>query len=374
MKDVLIIGGGVVGLSLAWELSGQGATVAVLEQGQIGQEASWAGAGILPPGNLTLAQSAEGRLRGLGCSLWRRWSQELREQTGIDNGFCVCGGLEVRLSGSPRELDNEMAMWRNDGVEVEPLTDGEWLAHESQLNRHVVAAYRLPQMGQVRNPRHLKALAAGCVARGVELYSGTPVWGLERSGDQILSVETPAGRVRGGGYVIAGGAWSARLLESAGFKAPVRPIRGQMVLLAAQPGLIRHVVNVGPRYLVPRPDGRTLAGSTEEDVGFDKRNTAEAIQKLLQFAAELVPALGQATFERSWSGLRPFTGDGLPYLGRVPRTENLFIAAGHYRAGLQLSPATAVVMAQLVLDRPLAVPIDAFAVDRAPREVALGEH
>jgi glycine oxidase len=374
MEDVIIIGGGVIGLSLAWELAGQGATVAVLEQGQLGQEASWAGAGILPPGNLHKASTPEAMLRGLSCSLWRRWSDELREATGIDNGFRICGGLEVRSNGSSDVLDREIRGWQEEGVEVESLTGAAAIACEPELNSGIACAYRLPQMGQVRNPRHLKALIGACASRGVKLHAGTPVFALERSGERVLSVETSRGAMRAGGVVISAGAWSARLLHASGCGAPVRPIRGQIVLLNSRPGVLRHVVNVGPRYLVPRTDGRILAGSTEEDAGFDKRTTAEAIRELLRFAIELVPALGQAALERTWCGLRPFTGDGLPYLGRVPNTENLFVAAGHYRAGLQLSPATAVVMSQLILDRQPAIPLDGFAVERAPREIPLGAH
>jgi glycine oxidase len=223
-------------------------------------------------------------------------------------------------------------------------------------------------MGQVRNPRHLKALVALAIQRGVELVPGTPVCGFDRRGEKIAALETTAGRRPAGQFVVAGGAWSSQLLQATGCAIAVRPLRGQIVLVAMQPSPIRHVVNVGPRYLVPRGDGRVLVGATEEVAGFDKQTTAGGVGGLLEFAVQIVPALARAGFERAWAGLRPQSADGLPYLGRCPRAVNLFVATGHFRAGLQLSPITARVMTQLLLGREPAVPLAPFSPDRHRRQ------
>jgi glycine oxidase len=167
-----------------------------------------------------------------------------------------------------------------------------------------------------------------------------------------------------GRFCIASGAWSRPLLMQAGCESPLEPVRGQIVLLNAQPLPFGQIIQSGPRYLVPRPDGRILIGSTEEHVGFDKRNTAAAVAELIDFAVSLVPALAEATYERSWAGLRPCTPDGLPYLGQVPETRNLFVAAGHFRAGLQMSPATAVLMREVLLEQPTTISLDGLACDR----------
>ncbi len=364
VSDVVILGGGVIGLSLAEELSRRGATVAVLDQGAIGQEASWAGAGMLPPGNFEHATTPAARLRGMSHALWPAFSERLLAETGIDNGYRRSGGLEIRLGEPASTLAAEVAAWRCEQVEVEPLTpDAAW-QYEPALTRQVTAAYRLPQMGQVRNPRHLKALQAACTNRGVVLQPGTAAYGFIRDGAKICAVRTNQGDVAAGRFVVAGGAWSSRLLETAGCRAAVRPLRGQIALLAMHPLPVRQIVNVGPRYIVPRPDGRILIGSTEEPVGFDKRNTAEGVGGLAGFAARVVPALAAAAFERAWAGLRPQSPDGLPYLGGAPGCDNLFVAAGHFRAGLQLSPATALALTQLVLGQPPFMPLAAFAVDR----------
>jgi glycine oxidase len=367
MSDVVVIGGGVIGLTLAYELAGRGVPVTVLDQTAMGQESSWAGAGILPPGNPQQAVTPEARLRAHSHVLWPRLAEQLRTETGIDNGFRRCGGLEIRADGEPAQLDAESECWRTEGVDVERLDESSAIGHEPQLGRGIVAAYRLPQMGQVRNPRHLKALVAGCVARGVTLRPGCPVYSFERlsSGNRVLAARTPDGELFAGQFVIAGGAWSGRFLSELGCRtASVSPLRGQMVLVSTLPPLIRHVVNVGSRYLVPRDDGRVLVGSTEEAVGFDKRNTADGVGELLAFGQRIVPALASATFERAWAGLRPQSLDGLPYLGAVPGASNLFVAAGHFRAGLQLSPITAVVLTQLLLGEPTTVDVQPFRVDR----------
>ena len=349
--DVIVIGGGVIGLSIAWELAGQGASVRLLEQGQFGQEASWAGAGMLPPGNPELARSPEARLRAESHALWPDWTERLRAETGIDNGYARCGGIEVRLNGSSTELNAEVAAWRSEGVLVETPNLDEFGQRFPALHPHVSSGYVLPELGQVRNPRHLKALVSACAARGVDLRAGCPVVGFDHSANRIAAARTPAEEHRAAEFVVAGGAWSRELLRQAGHDISIEPVRGQIVLLEARPLPFRCVIQSGLRYLVPRADGRILIGSTEEHVGFDKRNTAEAVSDLIDFARGIVPALGAARFERCWSGLRPHATNGLPHIGRLPGTANLSVAAGHFRAGLQLSPITAVKVANAILGR-----------------------
>jgi glycine oxidase len=364
VPDVIIIGGGVIGLSIACELAGEGVSVAVLDQGQVGQESSWAGAGILPPGNPALARTPEARLRAASHVLWPELSARLKAETGIDNGFYRSGGLEVRIDGSDSALDDEAALWRTEGVALQPLANRDVWEFERELSPQIASAYRLPEMGQVRNPRHLKALVALALKRGVSLLPGVIVCGFDRQQEKVVAVETSSGKMPAGQFVVAGGAWSGRLLAEVGCHAAVRPLRGQIVLLATQPSPIRHVVNVGPRYLVPRGDGRVLVGATEEAAGFDKRTTACGVGGLMDFAIGLVPALARATFERSWAGLRPQSADGLPYLGRVSQANNLYVATGHFRAGLQLSPVTGLVMSQLLLGRESTVPLAPYSPER----------
>jgi glycine oxidase len=177
-------------------------------------------------------------------------------------------------------------------------------------------------------------------------------------------VRTSVGVFAAGQICLTAGAWTGALARQLRIAPEIAPIRGQIVLLTSSRPMPGRIVNEGSRYLVPRGDGRVLAGSTEEDVGFDRSTTAGGVAGLLDFALGLVPALAAAKIERSWAGLRPATRDGLPYLGRVPELENAFVAAGHFRSGLQLSPGTAVVMSQLIRGVPADVDLHAFRLDR----------
>jgi glycine oxidase len=364
MADVVVIGGGVIGLSIAYELAGSGTKVRLLEQGDFGREASWAGAGILPPGHPEHATAPAAKLRAESHRLWPLWSRQLLETTGIDNGYRACGGIAIDFGDDNIGQSDEIAAWNSEGVEVEPLSSARLAELEPAVNPEVSSAYRLPELCQVRNPRHLKALIAGCAARGVDLVTGSPVVGFERTGDRIVAAKTPETLHTADAFCVAAGAWSSRLMAAVGISTAIEPIRGQIVMLNAQPLPFRHVIEIGPRYLVPRPDGRILIGSTEERAGFQKTNTAAGVTGLLQLAIRVVPSLADATVERCWSGLRPGSADGLPYLDRVPESENLFIAAGHFRSGLQMSPATATLMRELILNEEPSIPREAFACNR----------
>src|SRR5262249_50582359 len=178
---------------------------------------------------------------------------------------------------------------------------------------------------------------------------------------RVESGETESGQLTACRFLVAAGPWTEQLLPNG---SHVFPVRGQMVLFRPRAPLFRSILSRGGKYLVPRQDGRVLAGSTEEDVGFDKRTTEQAIHDLTATAHAWVPALADAPVETTWAGLRPATCDGLPYLGRMPGFDNLYVAAGHFRMGIQMSPATGLVMSELLQDRPTIIPLQAFAPDR----------
>ncbi len=358
--DVLILGGGVIGLSTAWFLAESGARVTIVDKDDFGQQASWAGAGILSPVNPKHADTPYKQLQVRSWAMYPSLSQTLRERTGIDNGYFVCGGLELFLS----EEDESSDEWRGEGIAFQELTSDELHRRQPDLAPGVKRAYCLPDMAQVRNPRHLKALMAACAAGGVQFRSHCPAHRFLRNGGRIDAVETDQGRLTAGRYLVATGAWTDPLLEPFGRRPGIRPVRGQIALLNTGTPGVRPLLLHGKRYLVPRGDGRVLVGSTEEDAGFDPRPTAAVIAELLELAADLVPNLANATVERCWAGLRPGSPDGLPYLGLVPGTDNLFLAAGHYRSGIQLSPATALVMKEMLLGETPSIPLEDFRLDR----------
>lgn len=369
-SDSLIIGGGVIGLTTAYYLARGGVSVSVLDKGDLGQEASWAGAGILTGGNPKRAHSPVGKLRALSISLFPELSADLRERTGIDNGYRRCGGLELRRSSDALErqrIDNLIREERGEGLHCEVLDARQLREFEPALADTLPGAVYFPEMAQVRNPRHLKALIAACSKLGVRLRPGCPVHGFERAGTKITAVRTAEGTVSAGRFLIAAGSWSDMLLELLGSSVGIRPVRGQIALLHAGPPPFGRVLMAGSQYLVPRPDGRILVGSTEEDAGFDKRTTAAAVHDLLGLAQSLVPGLAGAHLERCWAGLRPGSPDGRPFLGAVPGFDNLFIAAGHFRSGIQLSAGTGLVMQELLLGQNPSIPLESFRLDRAFR-------
>jgi len=364
-SDVVIVGGGVVGLSLAYELSAHGVGSHVLEKNHLGMEASWAGAGILTPASLEGAREPIDRLRAHSVALTEEWSQALREETGIDNGYRPCGALEVAVGTEDRPAwSRSLEAWHQQGVPAQELDSKQLAEKEKALAEDLNAAYFLPTEAQIRNPWHLRALATACVQRGVDLAEQAPAHGFVVEGKRVTGVKTPSGVVSGEKFVVSSGAWAAALLNEVGLELKARPMRGQIVLLKASQPLLHHVIWAGPRYLVPRDEGRILVGSTMEDAGFASHPTAEGVRELLAFALRLAPALGSLEFEQAWAGLRPGSVDGLPYMGQVPGFENLYVSCGHYRAGFELAAGSALVMRELLLEQPLSVPLEAFRPER----------
>jgi glycine oxidase len=370
MDDVLIVGAGVIGLSLAYELGGRGARVHVLDRGSPGREASWAGAGILPPANRQTAIDPIDQLRGWSHELYPQWSVALREATGIDNGYRRCGGIYLARSvGEAAALQGLAAAWRQQRIRIVPLAADELQQVEPALvpsaeSGAIRAAYLAPDEAQLRNPRHLQALAQAGRQRGVRISQDVEVTGFDIRAGRMCGVRTAAGRLEAGQFAITSGAWTGRLLQQLGCPIGIRPVRGQMILFRCQRQPFVRVINEGPRYLVARDDGRVLVGSSEEEAGYDKGTTEPILAELRQLAGDLVPELRQAEIERVWAGLRPGSSDGRPYIDRIPQVANAFVAAGHYRSGLHLAPATAILMRQLMLGEPPSIDLSPFRIGR----------
>lgn len=361
--DVLVIGGGVIGLTAAYFLADAGRRVAVLDRGELGREASWAGAGILPPGDPAFAATPLDQLRAWGVSRFARFSTELRERTALDNGYRVCGGIEF-LTGEDRYA---VGLWKAQNIRCEHLKESALAALEPGVPGIPDAeVWLLPDCAQVRNPWHLRALVAACRAKGVELMPNTEFRGWERTGDRVTAIVLAHGeRLSAGQYLLASGAWAETGVAALGVRLGVKPVRGQIVLYRCPTPPFTRVLMHGKRYLVPRDDGRVLVGSTEEpEAGFEKANTAEGIAELKRFAESVCPALRGAEVEKTWAGLRPGSPDDLPFLGPVPGVANVFCAAGHFRAGVQLSLGTGRLMADLLTGTPGELPAEPFRLDR----------
>ena len=377
-RSCCVVGGGIIGLSIARELAVRGQQVRVLAREPRRATASWAAVGIFPPAPPAGPDDPNAALTALSTRLHRQWSQELRAETGVDNGLLACGGLYVAANDEQLELLRPSAdRWLARRARCEWLLAPELAEVEPALAAAVAAGrlvggFLLPDEMQFRSPRHLEALERSCRGRGVAIDEGVTVDRIDTNGTRVtgLAVTTPRGpeRVTADCYVMAAGAWTGGLATDLGLALDTRPIRGQIALVRMPGHRLGRIVNRGLHYLVPREDDLILAGSTIEDAGFDPITVPDTIDHLLGVAFELLGDVSGATLERSWAGLRPGSADGLPSIGHAGIFENAFVAAGHFRAGLHQSPATAVVIADLVEGREPALDIAAFTPGRTTQE------
>ena len=348
-RDIVIIGGGVIGLTTAWRLTQSHWRVTVIDQNEIGREASWAAAGIIPPGCFHKARLGVDQLRAYGTRQIPKLSAELRELTSIDNGYRRCGAME-HFTVVPENL---IERWNNEEIRFTPTT---------YANRSIV---HFPDFAQVRTPRHVRALMTACQKVGVEFRPNVNFQSWITENDSIIGMETNVGQIHADRFIIAAGAWSERLLQPLNVELGIHPVQGEMLLYKPERSLLSNIILTGKRYMVPRDDGRILVGSTESaSSGFDKRITPEARASLSQFAVELLPELCHIPIEQQWSGLRPGSRDGVPTIDFVPGHRNVIVAAGHFRAGIQQSIGTADIVTAMLNEVPSPIPREPFAVDR----------
>lgn len=358
MASVLVVGGGIVGLLTARELAAAGATVTLIEMATTGRAASWAGGGILSPlypwryadPVTALVQWSQGAYPGL-CA-------ELEAETGMDPEHTRTGLLI--LDATERVLALDWA--RRRGVTIETLATPAIRVAEPELAAPPEEALWLPEVAHVRNPRLVKALRRALDKR-VRLCEHEEVVEILVSGGRLVGARTRGGEHRADHLVVCAGAWTARLMASLEQTPAIAPVRGQMVLFHARPGLIRHLVLAGEHYAIPRRDGTLLFGSTLESAGFAATTTASAKEQLHGHALALFPALQRAPLGGHWAGLRPSSPSGIPYIGPHPTIGGLYVNAGHFRNGLVMAPASARLVADLILGREPIVPPSPYRLD-----------
>lgn len=343
---IIIIGAGIIGMMTARILVKSGVSVTIIEQGYAGKESSWAGGGIISPLYPWRYSDAVTQLALWGQKYYPELLEEIHRGSGIDPEYIQSGLLYL-------DIEEELARateWEHAYNYPFEAVSGEALKTvESGLNTSFKQGWLTHNIAQVRNPRLVRSLREDLLGLGVEIKQQTRAQSFIMAADQLTGVVTDKGKFSADRVVVAGGAWSSRLLESCfkgcfqekGIKIPkVAPVKGQMIVFKAESGIVSRIVLSKGRYVIPRKDGRVVMGSTLEFDDFDKTTTEEVLTELKQEAIRIIPALKNYPVEKQWAGLRPGSIDGVPYIGEHPELKNLYINAGHFRNGVVIGPAS----------------------------------
>ncbi len=379
MADVAIVGGGIIGCAAAYYLTKAGASVTLLEQGEVGGQASGAAAGMLiPPAIYLLREDAQvavkrgealpsGPLCDLGLTglgLYPSLVDALQNEMGIDVQYIASGMLlPAQTEGWAEALRDLGRGQRRSGPSLE-WVEGEPLRRlEPALSDSVLGAAYSPREHQVNPGLLTQALARAAASRGAVLRQGAAVSRFLVSDSRVAAVRTSDGDVIAADHVVlAAGPWTRRLGRKLGVDVPTRPMRGQM--LAYRSGAVRHIIWGHEGYLVPKAGGFLYAGATVEDVGFRPRTTRRGLAGLQRMAAAMAPALRYAEVASAWAGLRPGSPDGHPIIGRLPGKDNVYVASGHFRNGILLGPITGKLIAQLITEGKTETPLAPFSAAR----------
>jgi glycine oxidase len=358
--DVVIAGGGVIGGAIALELARAGLSVAVFDRQQPGQEASWASAGILSPAPENPGVVSMVPLGKASMSLYPEFVAQVEETSGVSTGFRPKGTLEALFSHDTKaELSTIIALHHGLGLKAEPLRAEDARELEPSLSEEVEAAVLRPEEASIDNRALTAAILQAAKRRGAEIFPGDAAKAIWREGNRCAGLVLQNEKVEADWTIIAAGCFSA-MIDGIAPYAPVRPAKGQMAALRADEVNLERVLWSEKIYLVPRNDGRILAGATVEHAGFDKRVTAGGIDKILSAAIDLAPGLVNARIEETWAGLRPDSPDHLPILGPTD-IDGLLMATGHFRSGILLTPITARLIREWITEQRVSVDWDRFS-------------
>jgi glycine oxidase len=345
LSDVVIVGGGIIGMLTARELHNAGIDVLLIERGPLGGESSWAGGGIISPLYPWRYSRSVNQLAEISKTIYPGLAQQLQDESGVDCELITSGLLFTDL-----DEQQQAEAWASEwSVKLQTVTHAQQIHQiEPEVNAAIDCGLWLPDIMQIRNPKLVKAMKGSFETLGIRFLEHTPVAELVIEAGAIRGVNTASDSFTADKVIIASGAWSAGFIKDEKNVA-VEPVKGQMIMFNGEPGLIKRMVLSSGHYIIPRKDGRVLAGSTLERTGFDKTVTDDAMVELKRAAVEIIPALGDMEIERQWAGLRPGTEQGIPYICAHPDIDGLYINAGHYRNGVVLGAASVRLMVELVL-------------------------
>lgn len=348
MKDAIIVGGGILGMLTARALHAAGMKVMLIDQGELGKESTWAGGGILSPLYPWRYPDAVSRLTQHSLQHYPALCAALQEATGIDPQWIPSGLLMTEVD----ELIRAQAWAQTWGYDLQPLHSvAQMQACEPQLATTFQHGMFMPAIGQVRNPRIADALRTSLRLLPIEIAEHYPVTDLKTANGRVTGVQLGNDVFTANTVILTTGAWTGLFPDMQALKVDIRPVQGQMILFRGPKGLLKRIVLHEGRYLIPRQDGRILCGSTLEMRGFDKRTTAEGLEALRATAYAIMPALRDLPINHHWSGLRPGSPSGVPYIDQHPDIAGLYVNAGHYRYGVTMALASVELLTDMVLGR-----------------------
>ncbi|WP_456276081.1 glycine oxidase ThiO [Bacillus sp. AK128] len=366
--DTIVVGGGIIGHSVAYSLLKRGHTVLVIEKGEINRKATSAAAGMLAaqaevtePGPLfDLARESRNMFPAL--------NEELQDRAGIDIELIQQGLLTVAYTDEKvKELKNTIAFQQSVGEEAYWLTQEQVLMAEPHVSKQVLGAMFAPKDGQVSAYKLATGFARASSNLGGQLLEFTDVTGFIIDRGEVQGVKTLQAEYYSKNVVVAGGAWSTHVLEQTGVDLGMYPVKGECLSVLTRQNLVTKTIFSDECYIVPKKEGRLFIGATMVPHSFDEKVTIEGVSKLLDRAIHLVPALQDAEWEKAWTGIRPQTRDGYPYLGKHPSLSGLYVATGHYRNGILLSPITGETIADMIEEKPLSESACAFSLELGTR-------
>ena len=349
-QSVIIVGGGVIGSGIAYELAKRAVRVTLVERGRIGGEASWASAGVISLPSRPWVTPERVELGRISLELYPTLVEELEARTGLGIEYRRPGEWSIAVDEEYAAAERKVSEWQEGlGLTIEEYSPAEARKLEPALPETVQVAWLHPGVGSLSVYRLTQALAMAARQLGATVLEETPVGGIVQESGRVTGVRLQDRDLHADMTLLATGAWTRLLGDTIGVTLPTKPVKGQLIAFRDAPMRPNRVIAGHGGYVRPRPDGTTMVAATEEEAGFDRRVTGDGVAWLLELARTLCPVLLQGEVAETWTGLRPGSETNDPLIGPVPGLDGLWVTAGHFRTGAKEAPATAMLVAEALV-------------------------